>query len=170
MQKPLCLSLRIKILDPGIKAYFCNSKHAKLMKKKVILIIIFSLVIIGLGYAIYSLNKNVEEKQKKISDLEKASKNANSKYNKLAHSMDSLMLINAFLAKYRTLTVAMTYRDSVRLGMNYTVGDVVHLKRDSSRAIISDIVIGGSKHEYYIRYKVMFKDGKEEEIVPELLY
>jgi Tfp pilus assembly protein PilO len=140
------------------------------MKKKVVLIIVFSLIIIGLGFAIYWLNKNVEEKQKKIADLENASKNASSKYNKLMHTKDSLMLINAFLAKYRTLTVAMTYRDSVRLGMKYVVGDVVHLKRDSSRVIVSDIVIGGSKHEYYIKYKVMFKNGNEEDVVPELLY
>jgi len=140
------------------------------MKKKAVLIIVFSLIIIGLGFAIYMMNKNMEEKQQKISALETASKNANSKYNKLMHTKDSLMLINAFLAKYRTLTVAMTYRDSVRLGMKYVVGDVVHLKRDSSRAIISDIVIGGSKHEYYIKYKVMFKGGNEEEIVPELIY
>lgn len=140
------------------------------MKKKVVLIIIFSLIIIGLGLAIYWLNNTVEEKQRKIADLEKESRNTNSKYNKLMHTKDSLMLVNAFLAKYRTLTVAMTYRDSVRLGMNYTVGDVVHLKRDSSRVIISDIIIGGSKHEYYIKYKVMFKNGNEEDVVPELLY
>ncbi len=141
-----------------------------LMKKKIILIIIFSLVIIGLGYAIYLLNKKVEDKTLRIADLEKVSKNVNIKYKKLRLSKDSVMRVNSYLAKYRTLTVAMTYRDSVRLSMKYTVGDVVHLKRDSSRAIVSDIIVGGGKYEYYIKYKVIFKTGKEEEVIPELLY
>ena len=140
------------------------------MKKKIILIIIFSLIIIGLGFAIYMLNKKVEDKAQKIADLEIISKNANLKYKKLRFSKDSVMLINSFLAKYRTLTVAMTYRDSVRLSMKYCIGDVVRLKRDSSRAIVSDIIVGGGKYEYYIKYKIMLKTGKEEEIIPELLY
>lgn len=140
------------------------------MKKKIILIVIFSVVITGMGIAIYLLNKKADQKTEQITAMEKASKNANAKYNKLIHSRDSLMRINAFLAKYLTLTVAMTYRDSVRLSMKYDIGEVVHLKRDSSRAVISDIIVGGGKYEYYIKYKVMFKNGQEEEVVPELLY
>jgi len=140
------------------------------MKKKVILIVVFSLVIIIMGYIIYSLNKKVEDKNQEITILEKASKNADIKYTNLMNSKDSLMLIDAFLAKYRTLTVAMTYRDSVRLSMKYKIGDIAHLKRDSSKVVISDIIIGGGKYEYYIKYKVMLKNGQEEEIAQELLY
>jgi hypothetical protein len=140
------------------------------MNKKVFLIIFFSLVIIGMGYGIFILNKKVENKTQQISDLEKASQSANSRYNKLMYSKDSLNYINVLLSKYRVLTDAMKYRDSVRLGMQYSVGDEVRLKKDSSRAIISDIVIGGSKHEYYIKYKILFKNGQEEIILPELLY
>ncbi|MFH0864679.1 MAG: hypothetical protein V1904_00685 [Bacteroidota bacterium] len=140
------------------------------MKKKVFLIIFFSLVIIGMGYGIYKLNKKVETKTKQISDLEKASLSANSRYNQLMYTKDSLAFINVLLSKYRVLTDAMKYRDSVRLLMQYSVGDEVMLKKDSSRAIVSDIVIGGSKHEYYIKYKILFKNGDEEIILPELLY
>jgi uncharacterized protein YodC (DUF2158 family) len=140
------------------------------MKKKVILIVIFSLVIIAMGFCIFKLNKNVKEKQQKIYDLENAANNANVIYSQMQKTKDSLMFINAFLAKYRTLTVAMTYRDSIRRSMKYNVGDVVRIKRDSSRAIISDIIIGGNKHEYYIKYNVMLKNGQEEELVPELIY
>jgi len=123
-----------------------------------------------MGIYIYTLNKKVEEKTKKIFDLENISQNANSRYNKLIKTNDSLSFINALLSKYRTLTDAMKYRDSVRLPLKYSVGDKVFLKKDSSRAIVNDIIIGGSKHEYYIKYKVLFKNGQEEEILPELLY
>ena len=140
------------------------------MKKKIILIVVLSLVFIGLAYTIYSLNENMNEKKKTISAMEQASKNASAKYKHLVNTKDSLMLINSFLARYRTLTVAMSYRDSVRVAMKYNVGDVVHLKRDSSRAIVSDIIVGGGKHEYYIKYQVMFKNGTEEKVAPEMLY
>jgi hypothetical protein len=140
------------------------------MKKKVILILIFSIVIIGMGYVIYRLNRDVDEKKLKITILEKASKNVNERFNRLSLSMDSLKLINDFLARYRTLTVAMTYRDSVRSSLKYKIGDVVRLKRDSARVIISDIVVGGGKYEYYIKYKIMLKNGQEEEVAQEMLY
>lgn len=140
------------------------------MKKKITLIVLISIVAIGLGYAIYSLNSDVADKKKKIAELEKASMEANKRYNRLMDVKDSMLLVNAFLAKYRTLTVAMTYRDSVRLSLKYKIGDVVHLKRDSSRVIVSDIIVGGGKHEYYLKYKVLFSSGKEEDVVQELLY
>lgn len=123
-----------------------------------------------MGFWAYKLNEKVEEKTKEIYNLQKASQTANSRYNCLMDTKDSLALINILLSKYRVLTDAMKYRDSVRLQMKYSVGDEVRLKKDSSRAIISDIVIGGSKHEYYIKYKILFKNGDEEIILPELLY
>lgn len=140
------------------------------MKNKAVLIIIFVLVVAGMGYGIFSLNQKVEEKTKIITDLQTASQTANNRYNNLMDTKDSLAFINILLSKYRVLTDAMKYRDSVRLNMQYAVGDAVWLKQDSSRAIVSDIVIGGSKHEYYIKYKILLKDGEEEEILPELLY
>jgi len=141
-----------------------------MMKKKVILIVTLSLVFIGLAFTIYMLNENVNERQRTIAKMEVDSRNVNAKYKRLMATKDSVILVNTFLARYRTLTVAMSYRDSVRMPMKYNVGDVVHLKRDSSRAIVSDIIVGGGKHEYYIKYQVMFKNGTEEKVAPELLY
>ena len=140
------------------------------MKKKVILIIVLSLVFIGLSYTIYRLNENVKDNKLTIDNMQLATKNASARYRQLMKAKDSVMLVNAFLARYRNLTVAMSYRDSVRLSMKYKIGDEVHLKRNSSRAIVSDIITGGGKHEYYIKYQVVFKNGNKEEVVPEMLY
>ena len=140
------------------------------MKKKVILIILFSLLVIAMGVTIYMQNSEVNKKKSEIDALQNASRNANTRYNRLLNTNDSLSLINSFLAKYRVLTEAMTYRDSMKLLLRYNVGDIVYLKRDSSRAVISDVVMGGGKHEYYIKYKIIFRSGKEEEVVQELLY
>ncbi len=138
--------------------------------KKLILILVISLTILGMGYIIYTMNQKLVKSSQKVQEMEQSLRTSDLRYYKITGSRDSLFKINMFLAKYRALTVAMTYRDSVRIPMNYKIGDAVRMKRDSSRVVISDIIVGGGKHEYYIKYKVMFKDGKEEEVVPELLY
>lgn len=138
-------------------------------KKKIILWFILSLLIGGMGYAMYRLNNALVEKRKKINEMEKSSKHANADYYKLKFTKDSLLQVNAFLSKYKTLTMAMTYRDSVRSPLSHHIGDVVYLKYDSSRVIISDIIVGGGNYEYYIKYKVLLKDGQEKEVVPEMI-
>lgn len=140
------------------------------MKKKTGLIIFICAIFIGLIAAVVIQNMNAREKSKKIIELQTQYNTESSRYRKLKVTRDSLMRINMYLAKYRTLTEAMTYRDSIRLPMKYKVGDVVRLKRDSARAVVSDIIVGGSGHEYYIKYKVLFKNNTTEEIIPELLY
>ena len=140
------------------------------MKKKTGLIIFICAIFIGLIAAVVIQNMNAREKSRKIIELQMQYNTESSRYRKLKVTRDSLMRINMYLAKYRALTEAMTYRDSIRLPMKYKVGDVVRLKRDSTRAVVSDIIVGGSGHEYYIKYKVLFKNNTTEEIIPELLY
>ncbi len=140
------------------------------MKKKVGLIITIIVIFLGMIAAIVMQNLKVTEKEDQIKSLQAKYSNENSRYNAVSATKDSLIVINSFLAKYRALTEAMTYRDSVRLPMQYKIGDVARLKRDSSRVVISDIVVGGSKYDYYIKYKVLFKDNTTEDIIPELLY
>jgi len=116
------------------------------------------------------MNNKINDGDKKIAELEKTLYSSKKDYFQLLNTKDSLFEINAFLSKYRALTVAMTYRDNVRMPLKYNVGSEVILKRDSSKVIVTDIIVGGGKYEYYIKYKVMLRNGKEEEVVPELLY
>jgi hypothetical protein len=83
---------------------------------------------------------------------------------------DSLVRANADLSKYKALTMAMVSRDEATSPLKYKVGNFVYLKRDSSKVVISDIIIGGSKYEYYVKYKVLHKDNVSEEVIPELIY
>lgn len=86
------------------------------------------------------------------------------------YKRDSLTVELNRLAIYKSLTSAMVYRDEVIMQLKYQIGDIAHTKRDSSQIVISDIVIGGSKYEYYIKYKIIHKDNTMEEIIPELIY
>lgn len=140
------------------------------MKNKLILILTFSIVIICLGFTIYLMNRKINASDKKIQDLEKTLFSSNKDYLQLLNSRDSLFEVNTFLSKYKALTVAMSYRDNVRLPLKYNVGNEVFLKRDSSKVLVTDIIVGGGKYEYYIKYKVMLRNGQEEDVIPELLY
>lgn len=86
------------------------------------------------------------------------------------YKRDSLLKEVKRLSIYESLTKAMVHRDEATLLLKYKVGDFVFIKRDSSKAVVSDIIIGGSKYEYYIKYKVLYKDNSTEEIIPELIY
>jgi len=94
------------------------------------------------------------------------------------HIKDSVLVDNSSirgeLERYKNhnaLYVSMTARDNATKLLKYQVGDVVYCKPDSIPAVITDVIIGGSKYEYYLKYKVK-KDLKSEsfEIIPEQLY
>lgn len=135
--------------------------------KKIILIIVILLGIAGIIYLFYS---SYSDKVDRISELEKAFNNENSQVRKLKATKDSLARVNFYLSRFRALTDAMWYRDSLRTPLKYKVGDKVILKRDSSRVVITDVIIGGSQHDFYVKYRVTGKDKQIEEIVPELIY
>jgi len=83
---------------------------------------------------------------------------------------DSLFRENTKLSIYKTLTQAMVYRDDITKQLKYKVGEMVYIKSDSARVVIEDIVIGGSKYNFYVKYKVKYKDNTSQELVPELIY
>lgn len=87
-----------------------------------------------------------------------------------SYKRDSLIQIVNELSIYRSLTQAMVNRDEATSSLKYKVGNIVYLKRDSDKVVISDIIIGGSKYEYYVKYKVLHKDNVSEEVIPELIY
>lgn len=87
-----------------------------------------------------------------------------------SYTRDSLVQEVQFLSIYKTLTTSMIERDEAKKFLKYKIGDIVYVKSDSARVAISDIVIGGSSYEYYIHYKVMYKDNSTREIIPELIY
>ena len=83
---------------------------------------------------------------------------------------DSLSMINTELSKYKALTQAMIHRDEAISQLKHKIGDMVYLKNDSSRVVIEDVLIGGGKYNYYVKYRVLLKDNTTREIVPELIY
>lgn len=86
------------------------------------------------------------------------------------YKRDSLIKEVLSLSAYKALTKSASHRDEASSLLKYDVGDIVRIKRDSAQVVISDILVGGSKYEYYIKYRVLHKDNTTEEVVPELIY
>lgn len=142
------------------------------MKDKSILNIwITAFLVIGIVgiWAFINHNKSVYEaiEQRKTSDALQKELLLNSSCN---HHVDSLNYINGELSKFKSLTMAMVHREEATKDLKYQVGDIVMLKSDSSRVVIEDMLIGGGKYNYFIKYRVLFKDDTRKEVTPEMIY
>lgn len=140
-------------------------------KKPFVITLIFSILLVSiLSIVIYNLSKVKKEKEDKIQALEGYLVDGGNTISKITYSRDSLAGQLGFYKKYASLVDATFFRDSTARSLKYKAGDVVMLKPDSAKAVIKEIIIGGTQYEYYIKYKVILKDRSQLEITPELLY
>ncbi len=144
------------------------------MKPK-ILIITFSFICIVFSIVFYYYGKNstvdiIEEKTKENQKLSSDLSRTQNLYSSTTFTLDSLKTDNKLRFKYRALTDAMLYRDSIRKPLKYEIGDRIYLKQDSSHVLIKDIINGGGLYEYYIKYQILYRDGRIDAVSPELIY
>lgn len=135
--------------------------------KKIIWTIVIAAAVFGIIYLLYS---SFSKKDRRISELETSLRKESSQTSKFKATKDSLARVNFYLSRFRVLTDAMWYRDSLINPLKYKIGDRVILKRDSSKVLVTDVIIGGSKYDFYVKYRVIGKDKSTEEVVPELIY
>lgn len=138
------------------------------MKKStlIIMVLLSILTVLGFWHEISNLIDNDNEKKA----LQTALDNERAQKASCSYSLDSASFQLNQLALYKTLTQAMSVRDDATKYTLHGVGDVVHMKNDSSRVVISDIIIGGSKFSYYVKFKVINKNSESQEVIPELVY
>jgi len=144
--------------------------------KKIIILICSSLVVattLSIVFFYYGQNSAKPEMEKIHKELDSTRMElSNFQGLSLAKTryIDSLSKVNLLLSKYRALTDAMTYRDSIRKPLEFRIGENVRMKRDSSRVLVDDIIVGGDKFSYYIKYIIEHKDKSLETVSPEKLY
>ncbi|HRH58815.1 MAG TPA: hypothetical protein PLS10_14280 [Chitinophagales bacterium] len=126
--------------------------------------------IVVVAFTIFFLARSIKTKNRELTELKAKISEMEMLYSSATFKGDSLHALNIVLSKYKSLTYAMLYRDSIRKSLKYTIGDIVQLKSDSSKAVIQDILIGGGKYEHYMKYQVIRKDHTTELVSPELLY
>lgn len=141
-----------------------NIENKKEGKRSIFLILFCAILMYGgLIWALMDSRKANSETSAKLLHEQNLNSTCNFKRDSLNREVQQLSI-------YKSLTKAMVHRDEATSLLKYKVGDFVYMKRDSSRVVISDIVIGGAKYEYYVKYRVLHKDNSTEEVIPELIY
>ena len=137
-------------------------------KKRLIFIasVVILLYAIGFGCMVWA----IKEDKKALHETNEKLLNEQSVSSTCSVTRDSLFKVNAELSKYKTLTQAMLHRDEATSQLKHKIGDVAYMKNDSSRVIVEDVLIGGGKYDYYVRFRVLFKDNTTKEVKPELIY
>ena len=127
-------------------------------------------------YIIVANNKNFSIEKSKINNELDSTKIELSNFQSLSaiktKYIDSLTKVNTLLSKYRSLTDAMSYRDSIRkpLVNLHEIGDIVIMKSDSARVLVKDILTGGGQFNHYIVYLIKRKDNSTEMVSPEEIF
>lgn len=139
-------------------------------KNKRTLIFFGVLLIFMISWGLYYFLESYKEKSKESEDNKAAYNAMYLKYKQESTFSDSLYRINMSFDKYRHAAESQAFRDSVSRRMEFKPGDTAFKKTDSTRVIVTDIIVGGGLYEYYFRYRITNRLGVEEEIKPELLY
>jgi hypothetical protein len=144
-------------------------------KKKLIFIIVLLVLLSGL--VIYLMTRSMsEEGRLHQSQLEKMKeqlelldgnlKSLKSAHKKLNHERDSIKRNADYMWPMRSLVYNAKLRDKVGEAIDLKPGDMATMKTDSSKVIVTDIVVGGNQFTYYLHYLVRTTKGESKEVSP----
>ena len=149
-----------------------NQLVDKSKRNKKWIIILTSIILITISI-IYWQNKSIKEDEKGISELKEninqlylQIKSIKRKKYEVEINRDSLQRNLDYLWQYKTLVQSTKFRDQISLNFNFEPGDRVRLKTDSSAVIITDILVGGNRYNYFVKFVVKNKKGEVLEVSP----
>lgn len=132
--------------------------------------VLLTMSVSGLIFDIYLSYKENEKKDNNINVLQNSLSKEREEKTSCVYFKDSLQREVNQLSIYKSLTKSMVFRDEAVKLLPHKVGDIVYTKNDSVKGVIEDVIIGGSKYNFYIKYKVILKDNTVREVVPEVIY
>ena len=149
-----------------------NKQHPNY--RKILLIAgVFSLLVLGgLVYSLSQANKTIDQLNKTaqldksksaqdLASLQEQLANSNSTLNKTRFQRDSAFTILKRVENYFPFIGMLQYRDSVSAALPYQVGDIVLIKPDSLKGVITDIITGGNSFSQSVQFKVMNRNKEE---------
>ena len=141
-------------------------------KTKKWIIVLVILVVITLGF-IYWQNQSLKEDQmditalkSNIEQLKQEMKTIKNKKREVEINRDSLQKNLDYLWQYKTLVQASKVRDQVGGNFKFYPGDRVRLKVDSSVVVITDLMVGGNRYNYFVKFLVKNNKGTQLEVSP----
>ena len=129
--------------------------------------VILSLII---GHQAYETQKKLNHKDSLYNSTLVQINSTNEALNIQTKRADSISSILHGVNKYMPMVSTLQYRDSVSKNLPYKPGDIFLLKPDSSKWVITSIVLKGGKWQHTVVYNLRDKAGKQIEVEPETLY
>jgi uncharacterized protein (DUF3084 family) len=136
------------------------------------IIILAVSVVITIG-VIYWQNQSLKEDQMGIATLESNIEQLKQEMNTIKNkkreieiNRDSLQKNLNYLWQYKTLVQSTKVRDQVGDNFNFQPGDRVRLKADSSVVVITDLMVGGNRYNYFVKFLIKNNKGLQSEVSP----
>ena len=146
------------------------TEKSKINKKWIIILTSIILITICI---IFWQNKSIEEDEKGIKELKESIKlltieikSVKRKKFEVEVNRDSLQRNLDYLWQYKPLVQSTKFRDQIGSNFDFKPGDLVRLKTDSSAVLVTDILVGGNKYNYFVKFLVKNNQGSLVEVSP----
>jgi len=144
----------------------------KVKRKKIWFIILGAILVLSIGI-IYWQNRSISKEEanrtrmeEQLAQLVSEIKSLKQKNTLVTFKKDSLQNNLNYLWQYKPLVQASKFRDDVGANFNFHPGDRVRLKSDSSLVVLTDILIGGNRYNYFIKFIAKNNKGTFVELTP----
>lgn len=146
-------------------------------KNKKRLILIIALLVMLTSLIIYLMTRSMskeeqfyksqmEQMSQKLEQLDGSLKSLKKDHKKLNHERDSLKRNVDYLWPMRSLVYNAKLRDKVGAELDLRPGDLAMVKTDSTKVVVTDIIVGGNQYTYYVHYLIRNAKGESKEMTP----
>ena len=144
-------------------------------KRKLILVIV--VITLFSGFIIYMISRamteeerksklRMEEMEQKMADLENNIASMQKYSRRVKKERDSLKRKVDYVWPLRSIVFNAKLRDQVGDASDLKPGDMAWLKMDSSKVLVTEIIVGGNEFTYYVHYLVRNKKGESVQVSP----
>ena len=147
-----------------------NKKNRNLLIVLISLLIISVAISLLIGQKVFQAQDEIARKDSLYNNTLVQINSTNEALNIQTKRADSVSSILHGVNKYMPMVSTLQYRDSVSKNLPYKPGDIVLLKPDSSKWVITSIILKGGKWQHTVVYNLRDKTGKQIEVEPETLY
>jgi hypothetical protein len=144
----------------------------KAKRKKIWFLILGGVIVLSIGI-IYWQNRSISKEEANRTKMEEQLallateiKSLKQQNYIVTSKKDSLQNNLNYLWQYKPLVQASKFRDDVGANFNFHPGDRVRLKSDSSVVVLTDILIGGNRYNYFIKFIAKNTKGMMVELTP----
>jgi hypothetical protein len=141
---------------------------------KVVMIVLSSIAVIALLLFLINLTRTKKEEQlaqlsKKMDQMSEEMRTLEKNNKSLEKNNQKLQRKVNFYDPFESIIYNAFLRDRVYKGIQIKPGDVAVMKADSSKVVVTDVIVGGNRYSYYVHYMCKKRNGESVQVKPEEL-